>query len=96
MNDSEKVVIITASAWERLDTILKRLEDKLDEAAKNVKPEWVTSPEAAKMLGISERTLRKRISDGYLRASRFGKATLLRRGDLNDFIERNETRRIRK
>lgn len=48
---------------------------------------WLSSDDAAKMLGITTRTLYRFIDDGRLPAYRLGRVIRLQRTDVDGFIE---------
>lgn len=50
--------------------------------------EWMSSGEAAEVLGLRTRTLYRLIDEGQLPAFRFGRVIRLRRSDVEEFIER--------
>jgi excisionase family DNA binding protein len=48
---------------------------------------YLTLPEAADLVRVSPRTLRRRIADGDLAVRRVGRRVLVERSDLLDFVE---------
>lgn len=61
-------------------THLERLESKLDAVLDALRgatvvpaPEWITIPEAAKRLGCSTDTIRRRVTNGSMQARGYGK-----------------------
>ena len=48
---------------------------------------WLGSPEAARYLGISQRTLYRLVDDGQLTAYKFGRVMRLKQEDVDKFIE---------
>jgi|LSQX01.3.fsa_nt_gb excisionase family DNA binding protein len=50
--------------------------------------------EAAKYIGLSERTVRTLIANGELRVARFGRSVRIAREDLDDLIERAKAARV--
>ena len=49
--------------------------------------EWMGTPEAARYLGITTRTLYRFIDEGQLAAYKFGRVIRLKRDDLDAFID---------
>lgn len=58
--------------------------------------EAVTIPEAARMLGIGEWTLRNRIKDGTVTSFKIGKLVRVSRKELTKIMEGNENETDRK
>lgn len=52
-------------------------------------PRWLSSPKAAKDLGISQRTLYRLINEGQVPAYKFGRVIRLREDEVDAFIERS-------
>lgn len=48
---------------------------------------WLGTPEAARYLGISQRTLYRLIDSGELRAYKLGRVVRLQKSDVDAFIE---------
>lgn len=79
----------------KLDTILKLLESQM-RGSKSVESIEVPPQialrlalgikEAAKAIGVSPDSLRRRVKEGKLRAVRFGRRMLIRRDDLEKLI----------
>ena len=63
------------------------------EVIKMQQEEFYTVDEVAKMLRVSDRTIRKHIEKGLLRALSVGKVYRITRTDLEDYFERIKTRR---
>jgi excisionase family DNA binding protein len=93
--DRTEVEAVLEAIDVKLNTILQLLESQ----NRVSKPGQVTTPsaqtvprlalainEAAKAIGISRDSLRRRISEGKLRAFRFGRRLLIRREDLEKLI----------
>lgn len=55
----------------------------------------VSVPEAARMLGVSERTMNARVADGSVRAFRLGKLVRISRKELERIMEGNGNERNR-
>lgn len=55
--------------------------------------EFYTVDEVAKMLRVSDRTIRKHIEKGLLRALSVGKVYRITRTDLEEYFERIKTKR---
>ena len=55
-------------------------------------PIAVDLPQAAKMLGVSVRTVRREINRGHLRALRIGRVWRVRIGELDAYLRRLEKR----
>lgn len=55
--------------------------------------EFYTVDEVAKMLRVSDRTIRKHIEKGLLRALSVGKIYRITRTDLEEYFERIKTKR---
>ena len=51
-------------------------------------PEWISTANAAKQLGTTQRSVYRFIDTGQLPAYRFGRLISVRSADLNEFIER--------
>lgn len=49
--------------------------------------EWMSTPEAARALGVTPRTLYKFIDDGGLPAYRFGRVIRLKQSEVDAYIE---------
>lgn len=54
----------------------------------NADPEWFSTTDAAKQLGMTQRAVYRFIDTGQLPAYRFGRVIRVRSADLNEFIER--------
>lgn len=52
-------------------------------------PQWISSNEAARYLGVNLRTLYRLIDEGAIPAYRFGRVIRLKAGDLEGFIEQS-------
>jgi excisionase family DNA binding protein len=50
---------------------------------------WLSTGEAARVLGITTRTLYRFIDEGQIPAFKMGRVIRLQRGDVDDFIERS-------
>jgi excisionase family DNA binding protein len=74
------------AAFEEL--IGERVADALAEReAENAVPPVLTIAEAAHYLRVSERLVQRLIADGRLRSTRLGRRVLLRRIDVDAFME---------
>lgn len=51
--------------------------------------EWLGTPDAAKYLGITQRTLYRIIDAGDVTAYKMGRVLRIRRADLDDFLRRS-------
>ena len=51
-------------------------------------PKWLSTPAAARRLGITPRTLYRFIEEGDLEAYRFGRVIRLKQEDVDAYIER--------
>lgn len=52
-------------------------------------PQWISSNEAARYLGVNLRTLYRLIDEGAIPAYRFGRVIRLKARDLEGFIEQS-------
>ncbi len=67
------------------------MSDKNGGGARRTK--FLTVPEVAAELGISERSVWRLIEEGELPAHRFGASTRIRREDLDSYIDRSRRER---
>ena len=51
------------------------------------KPQWLSTHEAAEIIGITSRTLYRFIDEGQLPAYRFGRVIRLKRNEVDSYIE---------
>ncbi len=65
-----------------LERALQPLRDELAKLRAAVEAEGVSVPEAARRLGVSERTVKRRIRDGTLPSLRFGGARRVLLGEV--------------
>jgi excisionase family DNA binding protein len=98
--DRREVEYLVNAIDRKLDTILQLLESRMG-ASKTMQPIAMpaqTAPrlalginEAAKAIGVSPDTLRRRIGEGKLEAVRFGRRVLIRRENLERLISGGKT-----
>lgn len=67
------------------DAVRRGLEGR---AERSEPPEWLDANGAAELLGVTPRTVRKRVASGALRASRIGKLLRIKRADVVALLER--------
>ena len=53
---------------------------------------WMSTQEAARRLGVTSRTLYRFIDEGSLAAYKMGRVLRLKRGDVDEFIERSRVK----
>lgn len=73
-----QLIAIDPDALEGLTREVKRLHQRLDAIEMQPKPEWVTVPEYAEMVGRTTRTIRNWIDSGKVETKRDGEVTLVR------------------
>lgn len=56
-----------------------------------VKPEWLRYASAQEYTGLGRGTLTKLVCDGKLRTARLGKAVLINRESLDEYLERQSS-----
>ena len=61
-------------------------------ATRPPEPVWMGTPEAARRLGVTIRTLRRLIDDGRLPAYRIGRVIRLQQSDLDAFVDASRIR----
>jgi len=59
---------------------------QVDIQTSSIQPEGLSVLEACKVSGLGRTTVYEAISDGRLKARKFGKRTIILRGDLRDFL----------
>jgi hypothetical protein len=77
MNRPDMIVIDRSELRHLIDTV-ERLERKIDLVQITPRPEWVTVAEAARIAGVSQRTIRDRIAAGKVQAKDFGGTRMVR------------------
>lgn len=68
-----------------------QLTEELEMKSKQVNPGQYLSPrQVADLLGVSVKTVSRRIADGEIRASRIGRLLRIAAPDVHRYVERNE------
>mgnify|MGYP000085349382 CR=1 FL=1 len=67
----------------------RKSQAEIELAADTSGLDWITMKEAALRFGVCERTIRRWIADGYIRARRFGPRLI--RVDANSIVEGSES-----
>jgi len=73
-----KLIAIDPSALDALFAEVRALREEISAVRIAPQPEWVTIPEAARQLGVSPDTIRRRIRTGELKARGRGKTRQVR------------------
>ncbi|GGW24196.1 hypothetical protein GCM10011452_09600 [Gemmobacter lanyuensis] len=74
----QQFVLIEAEALARIERQIAAISAKLEGATLTPAPEWCSIPAAAKRLGVSASTIRRKISLGQLEARGSGKTKQVR------------------
>ena len=87
-NEGIKVIMITEEQFDYLSDGIEKINERLDQLsnASHSKDEYLTSTEARKLLGVSQKTWQTYRDERRIPFSQFGRKIYVKRSDIEEFI----------
>ena len=87
-NEGIKVIMITEEQFDYLSGGIEKINERLDQLsnASHSKDEYLTSTEARKLLGVSQKTWQTYRDERRIPFSQFGRKIYVKRSDIEEFM----------
>ena len=88
------MVILPAEDWQKLKEEIEKISSYIYNYKEKEQSKWLTSEEARKILNVSKRTWQTYRNRRLLPFSQVGKKVLVKKCDLEEFINSKQIKRI--